>query len=587
MALELSKNRTVNILVFSAIFGVIVSVLMLWYSTDKKAHINGGSLLASSEKHGVVFSMDKSFYRTDNDARVLNVASFKELGLQSPLADIAFSENALYVIEAAKHNVKKCDVALTGCQDVGLIPGSMSSLAMDIAITPDNKYYYISNSSLHRIDKFTIEGEHLYELEFGESLNYPNDIYAISNSVLAVADSVNERVIGVEDGNPKGRLDNSRIIWQLDVEKKVGKLGLDWPAALSFSDNGRLWVNNQNLYFDKGEIVIYDAIGFSFLEQTKRDSGEKVIVKYDSTVVPLNEGAEPRNFAAIKNFMIVGNFSPIELLKIDELTLGYGSFLDGILHNEFLELSDSREYWLGVETVSKYAIGLFILILIYGAYLETKEVKKREDENIEPLRDVDEIITSVPNRKFDANLLEPDENGIIWLNRKGVAMKNITYGMWGSVVLIPMLIGMMLLMPTSGKDKTEWYVIFVGMILLSGILAYFFRAVKNNVLLGRDEERIYLSNMFGQTTYAKFEDTYVVGNRIVIGMVSVMLKDGKGNGFYDEDECKMYIEPLKRLMKEMTETQYLMNNLKGGDVKTWLSVVVSIVTFIFLFFIWK
>ncbi|MEN8146393.1 MAG: hypothetical protein ABFR02_02100, partial [Campylobacterota bacterium] len=61
MALELSKNRTVNILVFSSIIGMLLTAVSLWYASDTKAHINGGSLLASSEKHGVVFSMDKSF----------------------------------------------------------------------------------------------------------------------------------------------------------------------------------------------------------------------------------------------------------------------------------------------------------------------------------------------------------------------------------------------------------------------------------------------------------------------------------------------------------------------------------------------
>lgn len=224
------------------------------------------------------------------------------------------------------------------------------------------------------IDKFTIDGEYLYALKMGESLNYPNDIYAINNTVLAVADSVNHRVIGIEDGNPKGRLDNSRIIWQLNVERKIGALGLDWPTAINFSANGRSWVKNQNLYFNKGEIVVYDAIDFSFLHPER--SSKKIIVAYDSTVIPLNDDAEPRNFTAIKNFMLIGNFSPIEILKIDDFSLAYGSFLDGIMHNKFVALSESRDFWLSMETFSKYAIGLFVLLLLYGGYLESKEISR-------------------------------------------------------------------------------------------------------------------------------------------------------------------------------------------------------------------
>ncbi len=575
MALELSRNRSVNILVFTALVGLLVSALSLWYSTDKKAHINGGSLIASSEKYGVVFSMDKSLYRTDEEARVLNSASYEALGLRPPLADIAFSTEALYVIEASEHTVKKCSVALMECELIGTIPGAKSTLAMDIAITPDNKYYYVSNSSLHRIDKFTIDGEYLYELKMGESLNYPNDIYAIDDTVIAVADSVNSRVIGIEDGHPKGRLDNSRVIWQLNVEKKMGKLGLDWPSALSFSANGRLWVNNQNLYFDKGEIVVYDAKNYSFLHHIQNENGEKVIVDYDSTVVPLNEGAEPRNFAAVKDFMIVGNFNPIEVLKIDDFSLGYGSFLDGIMDQRFHALSESRAFWLGVETLSLYAFAPFILILLFAAFLEMKEIEKRQDEealsfqqNVEPKIQVEQ--------KLDRYLIEPDENGIVWLQMKGKNIRYIKYISWAMTAMFPLLMGVMIY---SGETAIELYLILGGMMILTGLMVGFFMMLLKNVRLGRDEKHIYLVNWQGKRAYALFEEVVFTGSRIIIGKIAIGVNHSQGRELYDKKEFTTYIEPLIPLMQKKNEFELLMINLQKGDPMTWLAVVSILVLF--------
>lgn len=438
MALELSKSRTVNILVFSSIFGVIIAAFVLWYSTDQKSRINGASLLAASEKFGVVFSMDQSFYHTDSDARVQSIVTYSQLGLEKPLADIAFSKDALYVIEARNHVVKKCVMPLEQCQAVGIIPGARSAIAMDIAITPDNKHFYVSNSSLHRIDKFSIDGKHLYRVRVDESFNYPNDIVAINNMTIAVADSVNNRVIGIDDVSSGA----SKIIWELNVDTSRR---LDWPSALYFSANGRLWVNNQDLYFDKGEIVVYDALDFSFLDRKNNILREKVYVDYNSEIISLNDGAEPRNFAQLGHKILVGNFSPIELLKIDELSLGTQSFVDGLLQNEFIALSDNRQYWMNIEGISKIGIGMFVVLLLYGAFLEMREGSRKSSRAKRIQR---------PGTDLDRFMIEPDENGIVWLELKGKNIQNMKTILKVLVVSFPLTLGYLMY---SGQGRFELY----------------------------------------------------------------------------------------------------------------------------------
>ena len=573
MALELSKNRTVNVLVFSAIVGLLLSVTVLWYSTDRKSRINGASLLAASEKYGVVFSMDQSFYHTDAEARLIKVVTYEALGLKKPLADIAFGQDGLYVIEAREHTVKRCPIPLGSCQKIGVIPGSRGAIAMDIAVTPDNKHFYVSNSSLHRIDKFTIEGRHLYRLDVGEPFNYPNDLTAVDNTTIAVADSVNHRVVGIVDEG----LQKSQIVWQLNVRDVLSPLGLDWPSALHFSSNGRLWVNNQNYYFDVGEVSVYDAEKFSFLEH--RDYGEeKVIVDYTKEVIPFNEGAEPRNFAAVGHTMLIGNFNPIELLAMDEHSLGVRSFVDGVLENEFATLAADRQQWLHTESLSKYGIGVFVIMLLYAAFLEMKEGKKSREEE----QSIRSGRSAEVNTKLDRYLIEPDENGIVWLEMKGKSIANMKLLMGMLLLSFPLLIGFMIY---SGQDDITLYLLWGGMMGGTVILTYYFMGIQKKVRLGRDEEYIYLANWRGKKAHAPFNETFFTGNRIVIDDVAVMVVDGKGNEFYDKREYKTYIKPLIELMQEKSELELMLDNLKKGDLRTWLAVVIGIPLTIAIFYL--
>ena len=564
MALELSKNRSVNILVFSAIIGVIFSAIALWYSTDQKSRINGASLLAASDKYGVIFSMDKSFYHTDADARVIDVVTYESLGLKRPLADIAFGQDGLYVIEAREHIVKKCTIPLGQCQSVGFIPGSTAAIAMDIAVTPDNKHFYVSNSSLHRVDKFSIDGTYLYRLKVGESFNYPNDLVAIDDTTIAVADSVNHRIVAIDD---KG-LNNSRIVWQLNVKDVISPLGLDWPSALHFSPNGRLWVNNQNYYFNVGEIVVYDAVNFSFLEYRDYLIGEKVMVDYTREIVKLNDGAEPRNFASLGDKMLIGNFNPIELLAMEEGSLGVRSFVDGLLQNEFGTLSDNRQHWLSVESTSKLGIGLFVVLLLFAAFLEVKEGKKQAQVNRPGAQCIDR-----PGTKLDRYLIEPDKNGIVWLE---IQNKMLKHGVWVLYIAALVFAAGLGLLYFTGEGEPVIFLIFVVAAVIMFSIALYGQWTLKRVRLGRDEKKIYIVNWLNKSAAAPFEEACFTGKRIIIDDIAIGVVDGHGNDIYDKKEFKTYIKPLLEQMKQKSEIEIMFEKLKSGDMMTWFLLLVGI-----------
>lgn len=570
MALELSKNKTVNFLVFTSIVGLFITALTLWYAADQKSSINGPSLLTSSQKLGVVFSLDKRLYYTDAEANLKTVISYKDLGLQTPLADIAFGEEALYVIEGRQHRIKKCSLSLETCVSIANIPGLMTAIAMDIAITPDNKYIYVSNSSLHRIDKFTIKGEYLYRLKVMDGLAFPNDIVAITNNTIVVADTNNHRVIAISD-TPEHR---GEIVWQLDVKKTLNILDFVWPTALQFTSNGRLWVNNQDGFFEKGEIVVYDALDYSFIDYQSNPGDSTVSVDFESQIVTLTENAEPKNLAPVKNSMLIANFAPIELIESDELTLGTRSFVDSLLASEFMTLSNDRQKWNTLVTVSQWGIGLFVFLLLYGGFLEIKEIKKREDEeNTNP-----EQIVSV-DTKLDPYLIEPDENGIVWLQINSDSLRPM------KIILYFVLFAQIISIINYVVNGSDWFSItFLLLPIFAGGMIITFLIILSRVRLGRDGERIYISNGFGKQAYALFEDAYFSGNRIIIDNIAIPVQDTNGNTVYDKKEFDTYIKPLLELLQEKSEIQFLVDNLKRGDLLTWLGLIVGIPLFLAVFY---
>ena len=174
---------------------------------------------------------------------------------------------------------------------------------------------------------------------------------------------------------------------------------------------------------------------------------------------------------------------------------------------------------------------------------------------------------------MDTSLIAPDENGIVWLEMKGKASKRVTYGFWGSLVLVPFSI---MMIASMGMQNKPILFITVAILVLSLMLAYFFKMMQKNIRLGRDEKRIFVQNMMTKSAYAPFEEAFFTGNRVVVDNVGLMLVDGYGDAFYDEVEYETYIEPILSQMQKITEMQYMMKNLKNGDVKTWIGLIIGV-----------
>lgn len=92
-------------------------------------------------------------------------------------------------------------------------------------------------------------------------------------------------------------------------------------------------------------------------------------------------------------------------------------------------------------------------------------------------------------------------------------------------------------------------------------------------------------DVLGKKASAPFRDVGYTGEKIIIDPVSVAIKDSHGNELYDKKEMKRYFQPLFRLMHSIKESELVMNNMKKGDLKTWLGIIIGIPIIIAIFYL--
>lgn len=96
--MPVSKNPLVNYLVYTALIGMIAAVGLLSYASVRSADIQETNLMAYSEKYGIVFNVDRTLYRTDDEGHFIEKIGVLDLGLSDAVGDIVFAGNTLLAV---------------------------------------------------------------------------------------------------------------------------------------------------------------------------------------------------------------------------------------------------------------------------------------------------------------------------------------------------------------------------------------------------------------------------------------------------------------------------------------------------------
>ena len=572
--MQLSQNRTVNILFVVATLGILLSIVYLSYASTKTAEINKPYLIAYSKDVGVVFNIDKTLYHTDTQGHILSSKSLKSLGLETALGDIEIVDDYLLVTQGSLYNVVKCRLPLSSCEVIAEVDGSRVTEALDIAVTPDKKYFYVSSSKAHKIDYYTIDGAHIFELKLNEVLNYPNGIVAFNDGELVVADTNNHRIIGIKHKQNA----MAEVIWELPVQSSLTREGFNWPTTFEIAKDRHLWVVNLDGFFEYGDVIIYEKISQPFEVQQSTQKSKSHALKTNSNVimVDLVKNAQPQTLKATENGMLIGDAQSFKIIETSVDGLLYKEFGDAQVIEAFKSVKLEKEFWDLQITLSQYAIGFSLFLLILAALLEYVTTKDKKS-----------LFTQIPEYQESSKLapqnrILPDEDGVVWLSVSSVYLKKTKLFVIFIGLLIFVTLGLLLFMDYSDKFLFN---VLLSLSVFSSFVAWLLVTLFSKIKIGVKERRIYILNALFKKADDAIENIQYSGNRIIVKGVSLAIKDGQGNLLFDKAEFSEYILPLLKELKEKSELSLFFEKLKAGDTSTWLEALFSfsILVSIFLY----
>ena len=196
-----------------------------------------------------------------------------------------------------------------------------------------------------------IKGEHLFTLDYN-ALHYPNDIIAIDENMLAIADTNNHRVRFLHV-DAKGKVQERQQI-DLHQEKR------NWPTQIAQDRDNNIWVVHADGALDRTNLSIYAL----------NPQGKYQKIKYCDTV------SEIASINRFDNRMLVGDKSPyaLEILSSSKrIPFGDEAFQTLINQTDIrLKTYNFQKY------IAQVGIGLSIVLLLMAAKIEYSRAEDKK-----------------------------------------------------------------------------------------------------------------------------------------------------------------------------------------------------------------
>ncbi len=548
--LELSRSRSANLLALAAIIGIAGAILGLYQASSNASRIDGPMALATSSTGDVYFRASDAIYHADAEGALLQVVPLARLGLDDVLADIEPDGDAILVAEGASGNIKRCRLDQGSCRQLASVTTLPTGTAIDIALAPDRSRLYVATSSLHRVDAYDLNGKHLYRLAIDGDLRFPNEIAALGNNLLMIADTNHHRVIGVED-----RGDGTTALqWKIDAYNELTRPGRIWPTNAVRAADGSYWVIDTDGRLQNGDVVIYSAQG-------------KALQR-----VALGDDADPVTLAPLGSDMLVADYSSFTIRRVSADGRTIGMFGDGTLRERLDVLRSTHAHWIELRTMASVAIGLFALLGFVAGILDARARKQPAPSGRRPgvVLHPAEITAAQRAAAGVRPALRADAKGVMWLSHNRAYLRK----MWllnGGVVLAAVAIAV-LLFSDAAKMPRHLSFEMAGVAVALVVIVTLIVLGMSRIRLGTDGTRLHLIDILGRKAEALPAELSRTGRRLFMGRVSVPLNNRQMQ-LFDEEQFGAYITPVLEQVPQVSELQLLGRNLRRGDLTTWLSML--------------
>lgn len=531
-----SKNPFI---IFFAILGTLMmlgSIGALWYFPSKASEIRNIHLLAYS-KNRVVFNGNDTLYHTDRNGKLISKGDFKSLGLKNNVGDIAFYKNSILLTNGRSYSVFKCPLPLSKCIKLTDIPKTRSKVeAIDIAVTPNEKNFYLLYSRARKIYYFDTNGTKLYSLQ--ENLNYPNDIIALNNNKIIIADTDNKRLLALKHDKQK-----VSKLWELDMP--IGfNFDFVYPANFSKDKNGNLWalVMDGNLEYD--EVMVFN--------------GKVENKKISNKTLFTSNLKMPQSIENAGDFMLISDTKKYGIYKLNLKGEIIKEFGDENIKNAMAKLRKEKSFYLDGIDLSYFGMVFSVVILVLCAIYDYFE-KESKSSVLQKLH----VYTRYKKEFSKQDELQPDERGIIWL--KGSIDNRLSKELFfivGVLLFVYLfIIGFFyfyfdtIILPPISPIKLFCFALTFIVFALVAIYSY-----STNDQIGVLENTIYIKNKSGKIVVDKAQNVRVSKFFINISNQSIPFIR-KNLPTFNQSQFNHYILPILKNAKPANEIDILLSQM--------------------------
>jgi hypothetical protein len=408
------EEKKINSLMLLAIGLSVIFGAILFYFSGKINNIVLTKYLISTP-HGVILNVENSFVKTDSNGHFIEQRFYDELGLRS-VADIAYFNNSMLVIDYLSNQVKHCDIApFSKCSvvtelnfETNFTLYSASQRDFNLAITPNKKFFYLSHKNedsqsltflSNNIYKYRADGTFLYQLKT-EELDSANTFIAQDDGTLIFSDTNNKRILALKDISKN----ITKILWELDAKTaKSTNILKDYryfPTVVKQNlEDKRLWVINKDSISHKKDVIVFDKPleGDSILDiDTTPSINNDTVLNDNIDKQNLDKRFEqdyfyPMHWAGFDDLdllephqkgMLFVDSKTFTVLFFDQFVHYDKPFLDKTTTSLLDNVKSKKEYL----KILYYSVMLLMIIanisIFYVFYLEYKRVKNREQITI-------------------------------------------------------------------------------------------------------------------------------------------------------------------------------------------------------------
>ncbi|MCU7828048.1 MAG: hypothetical protein KZQ85_03170 [Candidatus Thiodiazotropha sp. (ex Myrtea sp. 'scaly one' KF741663)] len=547
MKIELSPNTKANLLAVIAILGILGVLWIALHASNREVESYGPTAVTATADGELYFDAIDQMHQASAGGALLHSASFSELGIVGPIAQLSMVESDLLLLDAGQNEILRCETDLWRCLPLFATLDQPLPEILAYALAPEQDQLYLATGNNHRIIAYDLDGRERYTLKVPQGLRYINDIQWLGQDHLLVTDTNHHRVIELEDlGGGEVRL-----VQQLESKNAIGRQGRKWPTEAVRDNDGGTWVINSNGLLRDGDLIYYDANGEpQHWIELDAESGLNGLTRYPGGVLVSESESQQLLFVARSDFSVT-------------------RFGDESLHAMLNQISQQKLYWQRAYYIS-LGVGLFFLSLgMIAGYLDWQTRKSLQRETkAEPPTFADGKLV-IPD-EIKARL-SPDAEGIYWLS---IERKNLRKLQFISLLFPLMLIWLFYTTFSPSADGLMWPLYLSGMmmVVLSAVLMWMILVALPRIRLGSDGNRLFLVDILGRRASALPDACIRTESRLLIGKIAVSIKH-RSPIFFDKALFSAIIEPILSQVPKHSEFHLFWRNLRNGDLTTWLAVL--------------